>query len=66
MTSLKARALVETVPGLLTSINAAVRDIQRGSGREEPEESAAEGRLKALEEQVQALQDDLEALERRR
>ncbi|MCK6522242.1 M1 family metallopeptidase [Myxococcota bacterium] len=67
MTSLKERALVETVPSLLNSIDAAIRDIQRAQwGAEEPEESATEGRLKALEEQLEALQGELEALERRR
>lgn len=63
---LKALKLVETVPGLLTSIDNAIRDIYRGQRGEEPEERSTEGRLKALEEQVQTLQDELDALEKRR
>ncbi|MBK7760853.1 MAG: hypothetical protein IPI35_31470 [Deltaproteobacteria bacterium] len=66
ISSLKALRLVETVPGLQESIDGAIRNIQHGDWREEPEESATEGRLKALEEQVEALQGELEALEKRR
>jgi aminopeptidase N len=64
---LKALQLIETVPGLLRSIDGAIREIQvRPWEQEQPEESATEGRLKALEEQVEALQGELEALEKRR
>ncbi|MEY3212439.1 MAG: hypothetical protein RIT28_2920, partial [Pseudomonadota bacterium] len=67
ITRLKERRLVETVPGLQESIDDAIRTIWiRPWSADAPEENATEGRLKALEEQVEALQGELEALEKRR